>query len=138
MTASTAPTNSLTPKRSFGLLRLIAAAVIAAIVNLIVFFLASATGTTITTFGKPMGAYEPIVASLVPIVIVGLIVWLVLPYWRWIGGIAPVVGGIVAALTAIAPLVIVGGASGLWLAPMHIIAAVAWYFGTRSRRLSLK
>ncbi|KAE8128760.1 MULTISPECIES: DUF6069 family protein [Bifidobacterium] len=135
MTASITPANSPTPKRSFGLFRLIAAAVIAAIANFVVFFLSGATGTTITTFGKPMGAYEPIVASLVPIVLAGLIVWLLLPYWRWAGRIAPVAGGIVAALTAIAPLTIVGGASGLWLAPMHIIAGAAWYLGTRPQHL---
>lgn len=134
MTTLPAPGSSSTPKHPFGLPRLVIAGVLAAAANLLVFGLAHATGTTITTFGTPMSAYEPAVASFVPLVVIGLILWLLAPRWRRLGSIAPGLGGIVAALTAIAPLTIVGGASGLWLAPMHLIAGLAWYLGTRPRR----
>ncbi|MFT8637433.1 MAG: DUF6069 family protein [Pseudoclavibacter sp.] len=134
MTAHPAPGSSPTPKHPFGLLRLVIAAALAAVANLIVFLLAHATGTAITTFGVAMNAYEPVAASLVPLIVAGLILWMLVPRWRRLGSIAPVLGGIAAALTAIAPLALVGGASGLWLAPMHLIAGLAWYLGTRPRR----
>ena len=127
--ASTAPT----PVRPVSIAVPIAA-VAAAVVNVIVYFIGQAAGAALVAGGQPVGVAQVIIATLVTFALGAGLLWLVARrhpdgarLLAWIGlGLGVV--SVIAPLTMAADL-----ATGLTLVPMHLVAGIAWFVAVGRR-----
>jgi len=112
----------------------------AAVVNLVVFFVGSAAGASMvvnTGATTQLIALLPVVATVVPLALAGVVTWLVarrLPVLRVVAGWA---GAVIALCSTAAPLIMSSdAATGLALAVMHVVAGVAWFVAIMTGRNS--
>lgn len=115
----------------FPLVRLLLVALIAAAVNLALFGIAIASGAVLEVGGSPISPVMPPAATFGAIAVAGVITWLGGRASPPLARIAPWVGLVVALLTAASPFVVIGAPAAFWLAPMHVIAAIAWFVAVR-------
>ncbi|MGC3953158.1 MAG: DUF6069 family protein [Propionicimonas sp.] len=127
--ASTAPT----PVRPMTIAVPIAA-VAAVVVNVVVLFIGQAAGAALVAGGQPVGVVQVIIATLVTFALGAGLLWLVarrrpdgVRLLAWIG-----LG--LGVVSVIAPLTMAAGlATGLTLAPMHLVAGIAWFVAVSRR-----
>ena len=126
------------PARPLPLARLGLGTVVAVVVNLIVYAVASAMGATWIANGQAVNAFLVVVATVVAMAIGGLITWLLAR--RWDG--APVtmawVGIVFAVISVPGPLLGSTDTPTRWaLATMHVTTGIVWLvavYPARSRR----
>ena len=128
-TSTVAPVRAARP---FHLLPSLLITVGVAVVNLVVFWIASAAGVGMVTT-MPVTAVMVALASLVPLAVAVLAVWLIARGRPRLHRVAHWLGVIVAVLSMTAPLLLAHDiTTGLCLAAMHLIAGVGWFLATRT------
>lgn len=138
MTAT--PTTEARPSTKagpFSLARLGLVAVIAAIANALVFVIGSAAGASMS-IDSP--AYSQITlvmatfATLAPLLIAGVVAWLIARKFPGFRRVAQWLGLAVALLSMISPFVVAQDtATAISLAAMHLVAGAAWFLGVARR-----
>ena len=125
------------PRTVFALPRYFVVVAIAAVTNVILYFIGTALGAAMSVSmsgGQDIGWPEAIIATAVPLALVGTVVWLVARRWVRVLPVVRVIGVVVAAASAaIPPFVAVDPTSAATLAVMHLVAGAAWFVGTRPR-----
>ncbi|MGH3901088.1 MAG: DUF6069 family protein [Pseudonocardiaceae bacterium] len=109
---------------------IVAGAVVAAVVNLVIFFIGAAAGASFAFLDRgtlhEIGAWSVIVATVPPLVIGTALAALLARWWSWVIRLAQVIGGGLALLTVAGPLMTdADSATRLALALMHVVLAVA-------------
>jgi len=133
----TLPATSVTP---FSRGRFAIVVAVAAAVNLAIFAIGSAAGASMivnTGSATQLIAVLPVVATVVPLVLAGLVTWFVARRVRVFRPVAGWVGAVVALFSTIAPFVMsADAATGVSLAAMHVVAGVAWFVALMTGRNS--
>ena len=127
-TTATSPTTRSSP---FSRRRLLVVAAIAAIINVVVYFIGSAAGATMVVT-SPQEMQIPfvvvIIATLLPLLLAGIITWLIARRVPAFHTFARWAGAIVAVVSIIEPfLVTEDTTTALSLAAMHIVGGAAWF-----------
>jgi len=127
-TTATIPTTRSSP---FSRRRLLAVAVIAAVVNVVAFLIGSAAGATMTV-SSPQEMQIPvvvvIVATLVPLLLAGIVTWLIAKRVPAFRTVARWVGTIVALISVVEPFLVTDDTTtAVSLAVMHIVGGAAWF-----------
>lgn len=134
---SAAPRTAEAPAGSVNRVRLGLGIVVAVVANLVVFAVASAAGASWSANGQSVNAVLVVIATVVPMVIGGVIT--VLLARRWTRAIMTMawVGLAFAVISAPAPLFASDDAATKWaLAAMHVVTGVVWFVAIRPRRSS--
>ena len=131
MDMTTTATTRTTRSSPFSRRRLLVVAVIAAVLNVVVFVIGSAAGGSMTVT-SPQEMQIPfvvvIVATLVPLLIAGLITWSISKRASTFRSFARWAGTIVALVSVIEPfLVTEDSTTAVTLAVMHIVGGAAWF-----------
>lgn len=130
-TAAIAPARPLAPARlGIGI-------VVAVVVNLIVYAVASATGATWIANGQAVNAFLVVVATVVAMAIGGLITWLLSRRWDKATVTMAWVGIVFAVISVPGPLLGSTDTPTRWaLAAMHITTGIAWFIAVHPSRSS--
>ena len=107
-----------------------AGAIVAAVANLVIFFIGGATGASFAFLDRgalhEIGAWGVITATVPPLVLGTGLATLLVRRWFWVLRWAQVIGGGLALLTAAGPLMTdADGATQVALVLMHVVVAVA-------------
>lgn len=124
--------------RLFSLGKVAIVAVLAAVANMIVFWIGTASGASMTinspgysTITLAMSA----LASFFPIFIAALVVWFIARKHPKFCRIAQWLGVAVAVLSMVSPFFLANDtATGFVLAAMHLVVAIGWYFAVAARK----
>jgi hypothetical protein len=115
--------------------RFLAAVVAAAVANALVFGIALLADASMTIPGPPempIGLAIVVVATLVPLLVAGVVCYFLIRAFPRLGRWLPLAGLIVAVASAAAPLTQAADLpTGIALAVMHVVAGVAWFLGAR-------
>ena len=135
--AHTLPATSVTP---FSRGRFAIVVVVAAVVNLAIFAIGSAAGASMivnTGSATQLIALLPVIATVVPLTIAGVVTWFVARRVRVFRPVAGWAGAAIALVSTIAPFVMsTDAATGVSLAVMHVVAGVAWFVALMTGRNS--
>jgi hypothetical protein len=128
---TTTATSTSTRSSPFSRRRLLVVAVIAAVVNVVVFLIGSAAGASMIVT-SPQEMEIPfvvvIIATLVPLLLAGIITWLIAKRAPAFRTFARWAGTIVAVVSVVEPfLVTEDTTTAVSLAAMHIVGAAAWF-----------
>lgn len=118
--------------------RRMATAIAAAIVlNLLVYGIGTVVGATWLANGQTIAWFLVIVATLVPMLVGTLLVWVLARRWASARSVMAWVGLVFGLITAPAPLLSSdNGATAFSLAAMHVVTGVVWFLAVRPRRAS--
>ena len=123
------------PARPLPLARLGLGTVVAVVVNLIVYAVASAAGATWIANGQPVGWFMVPIATVVAMAIGGLITWLLARRWDKATVTMAWVGIVFAVISVPGPLLGSTDTPTRWaLAAMHITTGIVWFGAVHPRR----
>lgn len=129
--------SALAASRAVNFKRLGAATVVAVVVNLAVYAVATAAGATWVANGQSIGWFMVLFATVVPMVAGGVLTWLLA---KWRGGATRVmawVGLIFAVVGLPMPFLASDDAATSWaLASMHVLTGLIWFFAVLPRQSS--
>lgn len=122
---------------TFSLARFFIVIAVAAAANVLVHLVGSAVGAGMAVTmsgGMDVALPAAFVATVAPLALAGILAWLVTRRWVRVLPFARVGGLVVAAASAVMPLIVaVDTPTAAALAAMHLVAGAAWYVGTRPR-----
>lgn len=123
-------TTTATTARAIRPLRLLAAAVAAAVLNLAAFLIGARTGASMIVDNpapSEIGPGEVIGASLGPLIVAGLATWLLARKWPRLRVWAGWAGAALAVVTIASPFLAADDlATAFTLAAMHLVSGAAW------------
>lgn len=133
---STAAVTAAAPSRPFGRVRLTVLTAVAALVNLIVFWIAGSAGASMAVT-QPMHQVIPalvvVLATVIPVGIGAVVTWFVARRWPGFRRLAAWVGLAIGVLSAPATFLVSADLpTAVALSIMHVMVGIAWFIGLRN------
>ena len=133
----TSQTTTKPAVRRFALRGYLLTVAVAAALNVAIYFIGSAAGGAMSVTmsgGQDIEWFIVIIATVVPLALAGIVVWLIAGRWevvlRWLRW----TGLVIAVASAFMPLSMSEDPqTAVSLAAMHVVAGLAWFLGTRAR-----